>query len=111
MRADAATKLFQPFYQAQKGQGTGTGLGLYSVRLHSEALGGVCGWLPVPAEQGCGSIFYYEIPLIQVDEEPLSFDVLEHQRADLSEEDAVYPETLNLEFRTLNSLRSSGCEH
>uniref|UniRef100_A0A6T8LFZ8 histidine kinase n=2 Tax=Hemiselmis andersenii TaxID=464988 RepID=A0A6T8LFZ8_HEMAN len=67
MRKEAANRLFEPFYQAQTGQGQGTGLGLYSVRLHSEALGGQCGYRPVPASQGTGSLFFVETPLVWAD--------------------------------------------
>mmetsp|Transcript_44892 Transcript_44892/g.105324 ORF Transcript_44892/g.105324 Transcript_44892/m.105324 type:complete len:769 (+) Transcript_44892:104-2410(+) len=66
MRPESTTRLFEPFYVAQQGQGDGTGLGLYSVRLHAETLGGRCGYLPVPPEQGTGSIFFFEVPLIEV---------------------------------------------
>lgn len=62
MRKEASLRLFEPFYQAQSSSGTGTGLGLYSVRMHSEALGGHCGYLEVP--HGKGSIFYFEVPLL-----------------------------------------------
>jgi signal transduction histidine kinase len=52
-------KLFRPFAQAQRRAG-GTGLGLYSLALRVQALGGDYGVCNV--DDGDGSIFYFSIP-------------------------------------------------
>ena len=52
-------KLFKPFTQTMRRAG-GTGLGLYSLALRIQALGGEYGVSPVT--EGQGSIFYFSIP-------------------------------------------------
>eukprot|EP00602_Paraphysomonas_sp_CaronLab_P013656 CAMPEP_0185041062 /NCGR_PEP_ID=MMETSP1103-20130426/39863_1 /TAXON_ID=36769 /ORGANISM="Paraphysomonas bandaiensis, Strain Caron Lab Isolate" /LENGTH=692 /DNA_ID=CAMNT_0027580635 /DNA_START=82 /DNA_END=2160 /DNA_ORIENTATION=+ len=53
--------LFNPYTQAQQGQNTGTGLGLYGVRIRAEGLGGSCGVRPNKLK---GSIFWFKIPYV-----------------------------------------------
>mmetsp|Transcript_20783 Transcript_20783/g.29885 ORF Transcript_20783/g.29885 Transcript_20783/m.29885 type:complete len:796 (-) Transcript_20783:131-2518(-) len=53
--------LFNAYSQAQQGQNTGTGLGLYGVRIRAEGLGGSCGVLPNKPK---GSIFWFKIPYV-----------------------------------------------
>lgn len=57
--------LFKPFSQMQKGQSTGTGLGLYGVMLRAQSLGGACGMDPHVVEQhgDAGCTFWFSIPL------------------------------------------------
>jgi signal transduction histidine kinase len=52
--------LFQPFKQVQRLAG-GTGLGLYSLRMRTKALGGTCG-VRNRSDGAPGSLFWFEIP-------------------------------------------------
>lgn len=53
-------RLFKPFSQAMRGAG-GTGLGLWSVRVRAEALGGAIGFSP-RSDGKDGSIFFFAVP-------------------------------------------------
>lgn len=54
-------KLFMPFSEIQTNQRDGTGLGLWSVKLHCERLGGSCGMYP-NANSRTGSVFWFKVP-------------------------------------------------
>lgn len=56
---EQSSKLFQPFAQAQRCAG-GTGLGLYSLALRINTLGGSYGVRDSSGE--CGSLFYFSLP-------------------------------------------------
>jgi signal transduction histidine kinase len=57
--------LFNVFGQAQVGQATGTGMGLYGVRIRAESLGGHCGVLNRESYDGKqGSVFWFMIPYV-----------------------------------------------
>jgi hypothetical protein len=58
--AHARARLFQPFSRAQSMAG-GTGLGLYSLRKRTDALGGRCG-VDARADGQRGSEFWFEFP-------------------------------------------------
>lgn len=68
--------MFVPFGQAQKGQTEGTGLGLYSVKCSTDALGGSCGVRNNTPLPGC--TFWLKIPYIKdvLDDMTLSLDVV-----------------------------------
>jgi CheY-like chemotaxis protein len=56
--------LFEVFSQAQAGQSTGTGLGLFSVYSRCERLGGACGLISPNTSSGDGSTFWFAIPYV-----------------------------------------------
>lgn len=59
--------LFEAFSQAQRGQSTGTGLGLFSVYSRCQKLGGACGMISpntYPVGNGTGSTFWFTVPYI-----------------------------------------------
>jgi signal transduction histidine kinase len=57
--------LFHIFGQSQVGQSTGTGMGLYGVKIRAEAIGGHCGVLSRERHDGKqGSVFWFMIPYV-----------------------------------------------
>jgi len=59
-------KLFQPFSQFHTGKG-GTGLGLFSVKIKAEALGGKVGYID-RSQNGTGSIFWFSVKCVGVED-------------------------------------------
>lgn len=55
--------LFDLFSQAQNGQTTGTGVGLYGVKIRSEGLNGSCGMVARQSPDQ-GSVFWFKIPYL-----------------------------------------------
>jgi signal transduction histidine kinase len=53
--------LFNIYSQAQSGQATGTGVGLYGIKIRSEGLGGNCGMVSRQLPDN-GSVFWFKIP-------------------------------------------------
>ncbi len=65
MNGDKISNLFDAFSQLQEGQVTGTGLGLYGVRMRAEGLGGTCGARHNTASStGSGTVIWFAIPYI-----------------------------------------------
>jgi CheY-like chemotaxis protein len=64
-----ASTLFNVFGQAQVGQATGTGMGLYGVKIRAESLDGDCGVLSRERHDGKqGSVFWFTIPYVADDQ-------------------------------------------
>ena len=65
--------LFSMFGMAQAGQSTGTGMGLYGIKVRAEGLGGSCGVVQRPRYDGQeGSVFWFKIPYLVDDVDPMS---------------------------------------
>src|SRR3546814_290450 len=60
VRTALRQQLFDPFSEIQKHQKEGTGIGLWSVKLHCEGLGGSCGMQPNP-DADSGSVFWFKV--------------------------------------------------
>lgn len=65
---DKQAQIFEPFAQAQKHQSTGTGLGLYSVRMRVQRLGGTCGVHDNRVNTSHGSTFWFKVPYRREDD-------------------------------------------
>ena len=70
--------LFEVFSQAQRGQSTGTGLGLFSVYSRCKRLGGECGVVSPNESYGRGesngSTFWFSVPYIPVSSKFMEVD-------------------------------------
>mmetsp|Transcript_4443 Transcript_4443/g.7563 ORF Transcript_4443/g.7563 Transcript_4443/m.7563 type:complete len:353 (+) Transcript_4443:3-1061(+) len=69
---DRQDSLFEVFSQAQTGQATGTGLGLFSVHSRCTRLGGACGLISPNASSGVGSSFWFTVPYLPTGKESVA---------------------------------------
>ena len=65
IRSDKLDSIFEAFAQVQKGQVSGTGLGLFGVRRRAEGLGGSCGARHnTQSSTGTGTVMWFTIPYL-----------------------------------------------
>ena len=76
IRSDKLDSIFEAFAQVQKGQVSGTGLGLFGVQRRAEGLGGSCGARHnTQFSMGTGTVMWFTIPYLVDDLDGLAMGI------------------------------------